>query len=98
MQKLTNKEAPIFILMGGPGQASSDLISFFASIFDKINEKSDLVFIDQRGTGKSNPLHILSNYDSAQDYMEDALMSDSTIENTYQALSKEKAVSRTSSH
>jgi pimeloyl-ACP methyl ester carboxylesterase len=86
---LTNKEAPIFIVMGGPGQASSDLISFFASIFDKINKKSDLVFIDQRGTGKSNPLHILLNYNSAQDYMEDALMADSTIKNTYQALSKE---------
>lgn len=84
-----NKETPIFILMGGPGQASSDLISFFSSIFKKINEKSDLVFIDQRGTGKSNPLHILSNYDRAQDYMDDILMSDSTIKNAYQALSRE---------
>jgi len=84
-----NKETPIFILMGGPGQASSDLISFFSSIFEKVNEKSDLIFIDQRGTGKSNPLQILSNYDSAQDYMDDILMSDSTIKNTYQLLSKE---------
>lgn len=86
---LAKKNAPIFILMGGPGQASTSSISFFSSIFDKINEKSDLVFIDQRGTGKSNPLQILPNYNSAQDYINDILMSDSTIKKAYQALSKE---------
>ena len=50
------KKAPIFILMGGPGQAATDLTSFFAQILKPLNQQSDLVLIDQRGTGKSNPL------------------------------------------
>lgn len=82
-----SKAAPIFIIMGGPGQASSDLVPFFSSIFEKINEKSDLVFIDQRGTGKSNPLKILMQYDSVQDYFKDKYMSDQIIKRSLDSLS-----------
>ena len=73
--------------MGGPGQASSDLVPFFNSIFEKINEKSDLVFIDQRGTGKSNPLKILKEYNSMQDYFKDKFMSNEIIKRGLDSLS-----------
>ena len=86
------KAAPIFIIMGGPGQASSDLVPFFNSIFEKINEKSDLVFIDQRGTGKSNPLKIFMQYDSIQDYFEDKFMSDQIIKRSLDSLSIENTL------
>jgi len=82
------KAAPIFILMGGPGQASSNLVSFFSSIFERINETCDLIFIDQRGTGKSNPLKLLIEHDSLQDYFEDPFMSDLLLKSSLDSLSK----------
>ncbi|NBP70504.1 MAG: hypothetical protein EBU52_17435, partial [Cytophagia bacterium] len=66
-----NKVEPMFIVMGGPGQAATDLISFFSDIFKAINEKSDLVFVDQRGTGKSNPLQLKGTYNKLEDYFKD---------------------------
>lgn len=79
---------PMFIVMGGPGQASTDLVGFFAEIFKKINQKSDLVFIDQRGTGKSNPLQLIASYNSLQDYFRDEFVSASIVSNSYNTLSK----------
>src|SRR5262245_29055650 len=45
----------IFILAGGPGQAASALIDHASHLF--AGAERDLVFVDARGTGKSNPLH-----------------------------------------
>ncbi len=47
---------PVFLLAGGPGQAASDLTEFIRGPFRRINRDRDLVFVDQRGTGASNPL------------------------------------------
>lgn len=47
---------PIFIFAGGPGQAASDLIAALAPQLSGLTSKRDVVFIDQRGTGKSNLL------------------------------------------
>ncbi len=47
---------PIFLLAGGPGQAASELAKFVRLPFRRINRHRDLVFVDQRGTGGSNPL------------------------------------------
>jgi len=47
---------PLFLLMGGPGQAASELVPGLLKIFHSVREDRDLVFVDQRGTGKSNPL------------------------------------------
>lgn len=47
---------PVFLLAGGPGQAA---ISAYAPILPqlrRINQSRDLVLVDQRGTGRSNPL------------------------------------------
>lgn len=71
----TTKAEPMFIIMGGPGQASSDLVTFFGEILAPINQRSDLVFIDQRGTGRSNPLQLKGKYISIADYFTDDFMS-----------------------
>jgi pimeloyl-ACP methyl ester carboxylesterase/membrane protease YdiL (CAAX protease family) len=47
---------PVFLLAGGPGQAATEAYLPILSSLDKIGFKHDLVLIDQRGTGKSNPL------------------------------------------
>jgi pimeloyl-ACP methyl ester carboxylesterase len=47
---------PVFILAGGPGQAASDNADFFARIMQPVRQQRDIVLVDQRGTGGSNPL------------------------------------------
>jgi pimeloyl-ACP methyl ester carboxylesterase len=47
---------PLFVLAGGPGQAGTSYAPFVTSTFRKIRARRDIVLVDQRGTGKSNPL------------------------------------------
>ncbi|HEY6579346.1 MAG TPA: alpha/beta fold hydrolase, partial [Rhizomicrobium sp.] len=48
--------APLFLLAGGPGQAAADLYASYAGAFARVNRNHDIVIVDQRGTGKSEPL------------------------------------------
>jgi len=50
------KPDPLLILAGGPGQAATELAPMISRIFDAVRTQRDIVLIDQRGTGKSNPL------------------------------------------
>jgi pimeloyl-ACP methyl ester carboxylesterase len=47
---------PFFFLTGGPGQAATESYLQLASAFSRINQDRDIVLVDQRGTGGSNPL------------------------------------------
>lgn len=47
---------PIVVLAGGPGQAASEVASITVGLFAELEARRDLVFVDQRGTGKSAPL------------------------------------------
>jgi pimeloyl-ACP methyl ester carboxylesterase len=47
---------PLFFLTGGPGQAATESYLQLYFAFDRINQKRDIVLVDQRGTGASNPL------------------------------------------
>ncbi|HTT13138.1 MAG TPA: alpha/beta fold hydrolase [Burkholderiaceae bacterium] len=47
---------PLFVLAGGPGQAATQVASVVVPMLAKVNTRRDIVFVDQRGTGKSNPL------------------------------------------
>ena len=47
---------PIVILAGGPGQGAVSLAAQVMPLFTRLNDSRDVVFIDQRGTGESNPL------------------------------------------
>ncbi len=46
----------LFVLAGGPGQAATAFYASVANAFGRIQRQRDLVLIDQRGTGGSNPL------------------------------------------
>jgi len=50
---------PLLIINGGPGGSSIDLLVDLASLglFRKILNKRDVIVLDQRGTGRSSPLH-----------------------------------------
>lgn len=47
---------PVFMLAGGPGQSARDAFSSVASGFRKVRRTRDVILVDQRGTGGSNPL------------------------------------------
>jgi pimeloyl-ACP methyl ester carboxylesterase len=47
---------PLFFITGGPGQAASESYPLVSYAFDRLNQKRDIVLVDQRGTGGSNPL------------------------------------------
>ena len=47
---------PLFFLTGGPGQAATESYVQLAGAFKRVHQKRDIVLVDQRGTGRSNPL------------------------------------------
>jgi len=47
---------PVFFIAGGPGQSAIELAGPLAAQFGRLNNRRDLVFVDQRGTGRSAPL------------------------------------------
>jgi len=47
---------PLFFLAGGPGQAATESYPQISIAFNSIHQNRDIVLVDQRGTGKSNPL------------------------------------------
>jgi pimeloyl-ACP methyl ester carboxylesterase len=55
---------PLFFLAGGPGQGAARMARQMREMFRQIQNDRDVVFVDQRGTGKSNPLDCRSDEDS----------------------------------
>ncbi len=47
---------PLFVLAGGPGMAATAFYASAAVAFERIRRERDIVLLDQRGTGASNPL------------------------------------------
>lgn len=47
---------PVFLIPGGPGQSASSVLGAVLPLFSRLNNRRDLVFVDQRGTGRSEPL------------------------------------------
>lgn len=47
---------PLFFIPGGPGEAATETYLLVYSAFNRLNQKRDIVLVDQRGTGGSNPL------------------------------------------
>ncbi len=50
------KPDPLFVLAGGPGQAGSEIVMLLEHAFSKVRQNRDIIFIDQRGTGRSGKL------------------------------------------
>ena len=47
---------PILFIAGGPGQSAIDVMPAVLADLRAIDPRRDIVFLDQRGTGRSNPL------------------------------------------
>src|SRR5258708_22084182 len=47
---------PVVVLAGGPGQGAVSLASQVMPLFARLNDARDVLLVDQRGTGSSNPL------------------------------------------
>ena len=47
---------PVFLLAGGPGQSAIAVAASTMPLFTRLNNRRDIVFVDQRGTGGSAPL------------------------------------------
>ena len=50
------KPDPVFFFAGGPGQSAISLAGPVSRMLQRLSNRRDLVFIDQRGTGRSAPL------------------------------------------
>jgi len=61
---------PLVFFAGGPGQAATEAWPIVAGALRKVNETRDILLVDQRGTGKSNPLRC------PQIELEEALLAD----------------------
>jgi len=53
----STKPDPLFLLAGGPGMAATTFYAMTAPVFGRIHRDRDIVLVDQRGTGQSNPLN-----------------------------------------
>jgi len=61
---------PLFYIPGGPGSSATEDAPYIAQEYARIRERRDLVFVDQRGTGGSNPLNCkLFNPSSLESYL-----------------------------
>jgi pimeloyl-ACP methyl ester carboxylesterase len=47
---------PVILLAGGPGQSATGVAGSVLPLFSRLNNRYDIVFVDQRGTGRSAPL------------------------------------------
>jgi pimeloyl-ACP methyl ester carboxylesterase len=65
------KAEPLFDLAGGPGAASTGAAMFYANEGKAYRRKHDIVLVDQRGTGKSNPLKPEPAKKSPEHYLEE---------------------------
>ena len=46
---------PLFVLVGGPGQAATEAGLMVAQILGQVRQERDIVLMDQRGTGRNSP-------------------------------------------
>src|SRR3954468_9896257 len=61
------KPDPLFIFEGGPGGGAATLASQRIPMFRHFQTDRDIVLIDQRGTGESNPLDCAADADDDDD-------------------------------
>ena len=61
---------PLFFLAGGPGQGAAKMAKTIREMYRRVQTDRDIVLVDQRGTGRSNPLNCDSDDDSLEAVME----------------------------
>jgi pimeloyl-ACP methyl ester carboxylesterase len=61
---------PLVFLAGGPGQGAAQMAPLIQAAFRSVQRRRDIVLVDQRGTGDSNPLNCRSSGESLADLSE----------------------------
>jgi pimeloyl-ACP methyl ester carboxylesterase len=74
---------PLVFLAGGPGQGAAQMAALIQSAFRSVQRSRDIVLVDQRGTGKSNPLNCRSSGESLRELAES---DDASLERLKQCL------------
>lgn len=82
---------PVFMLAGGPGQSATDSFAAYVPALQDVVRHRDLVLVDQRGTGKSNPLQCALD---EEDGLADATSSAADAEPSAEALRAETIACR----
>ena len=69
---------PVFAFSGGPGVGSAQEVEYWAQDLERLRQDRDIVLVDQRGTGASNPLpcNRIGAASSAQTYLQDMFPED----------------------
>jgi pimeloyl-ACP methyl ester carboxylesterase len=80
------KPDPFFFLAGGPGQGAAQMAKPLRELFRHIVNDRDIVLVDQRGTGNSNPLNCLEDEDDSLKTF--AMTDDMVAERLKQCLSR----------
>jgi pimeloyl-ACP methyl ester carboxylesterase len=75
---------PLFFIPGGPGEAATESFLVLSSAFEHIRQKRDIVLVDQRGTGGSNPLRCPETEDT-QDSSQPEDLGEAAIRQSLQA-------------
>jgi pimeloyl-ACP methyl ester carboxylesterase len=86
---------PIFYIEGGPGVAATKNASWLAEKDIPYRQNHDVVLVDVRGTGNSNPLHCpsLQEKNNLQEQFGEMYPADA-VKDCYQLLSKENDLSQ----
>jgi pimeloyl-ACP methyl ester carboxylesterase len=71
-----NHAEPLFHLEGGPGVTATGVANFYAKEGADYRRNRDIVLVDQRGTGESNPLSAAARTRSPQDYLSEMYPAD----------------------
>ncbi len=56
---------PVFAIAGGPGDASTSFFAWLPGLYAGVHASHDIVLVDQRGTGGSNPLSLSAPPDTS---------------------------------
>ena len=64
------KADPLFLIQGGPGGSSVDMATLVHTAFADVRKNRDLIFVDQRGTGKSSPM-VCERLSAADEFLPD---------------------------
>lgn len=83
---------PLFFLTGGPGQAATESYVQIRGAFRRIERERDIVLVDQRGTGSSNPLRCPEPEDAASFWLLDDGVIATYVEDCLASLDAEPAL------
>lgn len=59
----SDNKIPLMFLAGGPGQGAAELSAHIFRNFNEIRKSRDIILVDQRGTGESQPLQCQDDLD-----------------------------------